>query len=201
MPVRVLGDFCTHTESDFRLPVEVQLYELCFSPVSTLYGLVIAPFKAVTMVPATALKYIWSCIFYPSGGSEHLAPTLSAAQYLGRGLRAPSLPLMMAIAPVGSELSGLNKTSVVPRGRTPSLGLWSDWSCLAWLWTAPPALHWQWGMLRRYPQLSSGFFKWLWCSLGCPISGLKTEALNTVRNTECILVEPGPVFSSWDLQF
>lgn len=70
--------------------------------------LVIASFKAVTMVPATVLKYIWSCTFNPSGGSEHLAPTASAAQYLGRGLRVSSHPLMMAIAPVVSELSVLN---------------------------------------------------------------------------------------------
>lgn len=93
------------------------------SPSIYFVWLVIAPFKAVTMIPATALKYIWSCTFNPSGGSEHLAPTVSAAQYLGRALRAPSLPLMMAIAPLVSELSGLSKMSVVPRGWTHSLGL------------------------------------------------------------------------------
>lgn len=87
----------------------------CVSPVLWMV-LVTAPFKAVTMVPITAHGYRWSCTFNSPGGSDPLAPTASAAQYLRRGLRAPSLPSADGWAPVVSELSGLNKLGCCPQG-------------------------------------------------------------------------------------
>lgn len=85
-------------------------------PVSTLDGVSHCPIKTVIMVPTTALEYIWSCTFSSSGRSEHLAPTASAAQYLEGVSGLSPFPLMMAIAPGVSELSGLNKLECCSQG-------------------------------------------------------------------------------------
>lgn len=159
----------------------------------------------MTTVYATALKYdcsrLW-CTFNWLAGSQHLGNYSVSCSVFRQGSQGSLFSPDDGYS-TSSTWARSSKTSLcMSTGAvgTP-LGFWADLRGLLWLCAVAPALHWSWGVLRSYRQLSSVFLKWLWCSLSCPTSGLRTEALNTGRSPGYVLVDRGPDFSSWDPQF
>lgn len=151
---------------------------------------IIAPFKAVTTVYATALKYdcsrLW-CTFNWLGGSQHLGNYSVSCSVFRQGSQGSLFSPDDGYS-TSSTWARSSKTSLcMSTGAvgTP-LGFWADLHGLLWLCTAPPALHWSWGVLRSYPQLSSVFLKRLWCSLSRPTSGLNRSPEYSQESRVCL---------------